>query len=107
VPGRRLSTKWKTLIPEGYRNRDTLSSVLINATLKCALPPVSLPQREYMERAREIWEELRLPPLKPKMPWYGYSLGNWPKELAEEAELAIRGQHYLTGEKVVRERKSV
>jgi 4-hydroxy-3-polyprenylbenzoate decarboxylase len=43
-----------------------------------------------MERSRSIWEELGLPPLKPRMPWYGYSLGAWTKEDEEEAELAVR-----------------
>jgi 4-hydroxy-3-polyprenylbenzoate decarboxylase len=34
---------------------------------------VSLPRKEFMERAKEIWEELGLPEVKPRMPWYGYS----------------------------------
>ena len=33
-----------------------------------------------MEQAKAIWEELGLPALKPEMPWYGYSLGQWPEE---------------------------
>lgn len=33
----------------------------------------SLPKKEFMERAREIWEEERLPKLNPKVPWYGYT----------------------------------
>ena len=35
-----------------------------------------------MEKAKLIWEELGLPPLRPEMPWYGYSLGQWPEEFA-------------------------
>ena len=35
--------------------------MLIDATLKHAMPPVALPGREYMERARELWERLGLP----------------------------------------------
>ncbi len=53
-----------------------------------------------MESAKAIWEELGLPPLKPRMPWYGYSLGVWSKEDEEEAELALTGDHFITGEKV-------
>src|SRR2546422_5609432 len=49
-----------------------------------SFPPVSLPKREYMEKAKKIWEELGLPPLFPKPPWYGYSLGDWDEELEEE-----------------------
>ena len=34
------------------------ATILIDATLKAAAPPLALPKREFMERAREIWEEL-------------------------------------------------
>ena len=53
-----------------------------------------------MERAREIWEGLALPPLKPESPWYGYSLGQWSEELDEEGKLAVEGKYYLTGQKL-------
>ncbi|UCG65957.1 MAG: UbiD family decarboxylase [Deltaproteobacteria bacterium] len=76
------------------------SALLIDATLKEPFPPVSLPKKEYMERAREIWEELGLPPLKPQSPWFGYSLGQWSEELDEEGKLAVKGKYYLTGEKL-------
>lgn len=107
VQGRRNSSKWKILIPEEHRNKPTLSALLMNATLKTALPPISLPAREYMERARAIWEELDLPPLTPRTPWYGYSLGQWPDELAQEAELAVKGDYYKTGQKVAGQREKV
>ncbi len=45
----------------GRRSND--SSMLIDATLKQAFPPLALPKREFMERARTIWEELGLPPI--------------------------------------------
>ena len=51
--------------------------MLIDATLKHAAPPLALPAREFMERARAIWQELGLPPLTPQPPWHGYSLGDW------------------------------
>ncbi len=38
-------------------------------------PPVSLPKKEFMERALKLWEKEGLPELKLKEPWYGYSLG--------------------------------
>ena len=41
------------------------------------MPPLALPKREFMERARKIWDELGLPALKPQPPWHGYSLGDW------------------------------
>ena len=77
---------------------------MIDATKKWDYPPVSLPKKEFMERARQIWEEEGLPKLKPKAPWHGYSLGYWPKESEEEAELAIRGEYYQTGEKLAKQR---
>lgn len=80
------------------------STLLIDATLKWDYPPVSLPRKEFMERARAIWEEEGLPKLKPKSPWYGYSLGYWSKEHEEEAELALKGEHYQTGEKLAKQR---
>lgn len=107
MQGRRNSSKWKILIPQEHRNKPTLSALLMNATLKTTLPPISLPAREYMENARKIWEELGLPPLKPRKPWYGYSLGEWPPELAEEAELAVRSEYFETGEKIATQRESI
>jgi len=80
------------------------SALLINATTKWDYPPVSLPKKQFMERARQIWEEEGLPELKPVTPWYGYSLGYWPKEFEQEAELALKGQHFQTGEKLALQR---
>ncbi|MCZ6485012.1 MAG: UbiD family decarboxylase [Acidobacteria bacterium] len=74
-----------------YDNEE--SSLLIDATRKADFPPLSLPKKEFMERARVIWEELGLPELKPKEPWHGYSLGFWPEDLAEEARLAVAGEY--------------
>jgi len=75
------------------------SALLIDATRPWPYTPVSLPRKEFMENAKEIWEELGLPELKPHMPWFGYSLGDWTKEDEEEAEIALRGDHFQTGEK--------
>ncbi len=83
------------------------SWMLCNAILKEPFPPISLPKREYMEHARELWEELGLPKLKPQMPWFGYSLGQWDEELDEEAALAVQGRHYETGEKLAARRVRV
>jgi len=85
--------------------RGSDSALLCNAILKEAFPPISLPKREYMERAREIWNELGLPPLNPESPWYGYSLGKWSEELDNEAQMAVQGEYYRTGEKLSRRRK--
>ena len=53
--------------PRSLRNDGQDASVLIDATLKEDFPPISLPKREYMERAKVIWEELGLPKLKPEV----------------------------------------
>jgi len=83
------------------------SALLIDATVKWDYPPVSLPKREFMERARQIWEEEGLPPLRVKEPWYGYSLGRWTEENEEEAAMAVRGEYGKTGEKFARSRTKV
>src|SRR6185312_3853859 len=74
------------------------SCILIDATRKADFPPVALPAREYMERARELWEELGLPDLDPRPPWFGYSLGLWPEEAAAQAKNAAAGDHASNGE---------
>jgi UbiD family decarboxylase len=83
------------------------SSLLIDATRKADFPPLSLPKKEYMIRAREIWEELGLPKLEPQEPWHGYLMGLWPEQLAEEAELAARGEHEKIWEKLRKTRVEV
>ena len=81
------------------------SALLINATLRQNVPPVSLPTRDYMVAAKKLWERLDLPVLRPEVPWYGYSLGQWDDELDEEAQLAVQGRHFETGEKLRKRRE--
>jgi UbiD family decarboxylase len=83
--------------PRSKRNGGQDASVLIDATLKENFPPISLPKREFMERAKVIWDELGLPELKPEAPWFGYSLGEWPDEMDEAAKRATRGEYFETG----------
>ena len=75
------------------------SALLIDATRPWPYTPVSLPRKDLMENAKEIWEELGFPELTPRMPWFGYSLGAWTPEDEEEAESALRDEHFVTGEK--------
>src|SRR2546430_8261630 len=91
--------------PRSKRNDGEDASVLIDATMKEDFPPISLPKREYMERAKEIWEELGLPKLKPESPWFGYSLGEWPDELERAAELAVKGDYFETGKLLAKRRR--
>ena len=94
--------------PRSQRNGGEDASVLIDATMKENFPPISLPKREYMERAKAIWEELKLPALKPETPWFGYSLGEWSDELDAAADAAVRGDYFEYGKKLVdRRRKDV
>ena len=74
----------------GRRGGD--STLLIDATLKTPMPPVALPARPYMERARAMWEELGLPTLKPQPPWHGYSLGEWDETWERHAVRAVEGR---------------
>jgi 3-polyprenyl-4-hydroxybenzoate decarboxylase len=92
--------------PRSLRNGGQDASVLIDATLKEDFPPISLPKREYMERAKKIWEELGLPKLKPESPWFGYSLGEWGQEFDAMAERAVRGDYLDNAEMLERRRRS-
>jgi UbiD family decarboxylase len=67
------------------------SSLLIDATLKAPFPPLALPTREYMERARKVWDELGLPALSPQPPWHGYTLGDWNDVWETYAKRAVTG----------------
>jgi UbiD family decarboxylase len=72
-------------------------TLLIDATLKADMPPLALPAKPYMERARQIWEELQLPRLTPQPPWHGYDLGEWHPRWTEFADRATRGEWMTTG----------
>ena len=65
--------------------------------MKGDLPPLALPKKEYMERARKIWEELGLPALRPQSPWHGYSLGDWLPQWDEAAARAVAGRYLENG----------
>jgi UbiD family decarboxylase len=83
------------------------SVCLIDATCKWPYPPVSLPGREFMERAIILWKQLGLPNLQLSEPWFGYSMGYWTDEEAEEAQLAVQGRYYETGETFRQSRRKV
>jgi len=82
------------------------STLLIDATLKGNLPPLALPKREYMERAKEIWERIGLPPLKPEAPWHGYSLGDWTEDWDQAALRAVQGKYVENGERTAKQRRN-
>lgn len=74
------------------------STLLMDATMKSPMPPLALPTREYMERARALWEEIGLPPLRPQPPWFGYSLGDWSPAWDAAAKRAAEGDYLVNGE---------
>jgi UbiD family decarboxylase len=92
--------------PRGPRDGGETASVLINATLKGTYAPVALPRREYMERARAIWERLGLPPLRPENPWHGYELGYWPLELERQARMAAASDYFALGRDMSNQRRN-
>jgi UbiD family decarboxylase len=73
------------------------AGLLIDATMKGDLPPLALPKKEFMERARGIWQELGLPALHPQPPWHGYSLGDWLPKWDEAAQRAVEGRWMENG----------
>jgi 4-hydroxy-3-polyprenylbenzoate decarboxylase len=92
--------------PRSLRNGGEDASILFDATLKEPFPPISLPKREYMEHARRIWEELGLPPLKPQVPWFGISLGEWQEEFDVMAERAVKSDYWVTGDIIAQQRRN-
>jgi hypothetical protein len=72
-----------------------------------ALSLFSFPKKQFMERALRIRQEEGLPSLKLKEPWWGYKLGYCPTEYEEQAETAISGDHYRTGEILAEKRRPV
>jgi UbiD family decarboxylase len=82
------------------------ASLLIDATLKADMAPVALPKREYMEHAKELWEQLGLPPLKPEPPWHGYELGDWSAEWDTLAARAAAGDWITNGERSHQQRRT-
>ncbi len=92
--------------PRSKRNNGVDASLLVDATLKEDFPPISLPKKEFMENAKAIWEELGLPKLKPEAPWFGYSLGDWSPRFEEMAQRAVRGDYFITGEEIAKQRRN-
>jgi UbiD family decarboxylase len=82
------------------------ATLLIDATLKADMAPVALPKREYMERAKVLWEKLGLPPLKPEAPWHGYELGDWSEEWDRIAARAAEGGWQANGERSAQQRRN-
>jgi 4-hydroxy-3-polyprenylbenzoate decarboxylase len=80
------------------------SALLIDATLKHAMPPLALPKQEFMENAKALWERLGLPPLKPESPWFGYSMGDWTEEWERYAAQATEG-NWMARENSYRQRR--
>jgi 3-polyprenyl-4-hydroxybenzoate decarboxylase len=102
-----METSYTAHFPTSNTGPQGASAMLIDATRKWPYTPVSLPKREYMERARAIWEELGLPPLRPRTPWYGYDLGVWPEEFRELAELGEQGRFEEAAARLMGRRRRV
>src|SRR5215510_8650752 len=90
---------------EHYPGAQGASAMLINACREHPYLPVSLPGRDFMEKAMERWQALALPELSLKAPWHGYSLSEWSEENKEEAELAVTGRYFETGAKLSKRRE--
>jgi 4-hydroxy-3-polyprenylbenzoate decarboxylase len=89
--------------PKSGKRED--STILIDATLKQDMPPLALPKREFMERALELWNELKLPPIAPQAPWHGYTLGNWNELYDTYACRAIEGHWEESGRETIKRRR--
>ena len=83
--------------PKSGGGRRGDSTLLIDATAKGPMPPLALPARDYMEKARAIWEDLGLPRLAPRPPWHGYDLGDWDARWDTFARRAVDGTWAQSG----------
>ena len=92
--------------PALVRGNGEDASLLIDATLKADMPPIALPKREFMDRAKVLWESLDLPPLKPESPWHGYSLGDWTDEWDDMARRAAEGNYLENGRRSAQLRRN-
>jgi UbiD family decarboxylase len=102
VPPEDFGEARSALIKEGK-----CSVLCIDATRPWAYKPTSLPKKEFMENAMQLWNRLELPPLQIKAPWFGYELGYWSDRNREEAELAVQGKHFEIGERAKQDRKKL
>jgi 4-hydroxy-3-polyprenylbenzoate decarboxylase len=102
---RLLNIRIAATAPEIYQTLID-ASVLIDATLKGTFPPVSLPKKEFMEQAAEIWDELGLPKLKRGSPRYGYDLGEWTAEFEHMADFAVKSEYWQTGKVIAQRRRN-
>ncbi len=81
--------------------------MLIDATSKQPLPPLSLPKKEFMDEALRLWQEEGLPKLQLKEPWWGIELSAWSEEWEELAKAAVEGDCYKAGELYSQRRRSI
>jgi 4-hydroxy-3-polyprenylbenzoate decarboxylase len=90
APDHGPSSDSEEIIPRDPRTAN--STLLIDATLKHIMPPIALPAKAYMERARELWTKLKLPPISFQAPWHGYQLGDWRESWQALAQNAAAGK---------------
>ena len=88
-----------------YGPNKSESTMLIDATQKHPMAPLALPGKEYMEHAKHLWEELKLPALSPKGPWHGYTLGDWTETWERFAQRTIVGDWEANGLETIKRRR--
>ena len=88
-----------------YGPKTADSTLLIDATQKYPMAPLALPGKAYMEHARSMWEELKLPALSPKGPWHGYTLGDWTETWERFAKRTIVGEWEANGLETIKRRR--
>jgi 4-hydroxy-3-polyprenylbenzoate decarboxylase len=91
--------------PKREHGQEEDSTLLMDATMKSDMPPLALPTREYMERAKAIWQELGFPALRPQPPWFGYSLGDWLPQWDQAAKRAVEGKYLENGRRSLKQRR--
>jgi hypothetical protein len=69
------------------------------------MPPLALPGKQYMERAKQLWEELKLPAVSAKGTWHGYELGDWTATWERFAQRAVASEWEANGLETIKRRR--
>ncbi len=92
---------------EFAKHPPTQSMMLINATMKWDFRPMSLPSKEFMDHALELWQELKLPQLRLREPWWGRKYALWSEDEEQRARMAVEGRWLEVGEMLAKRRKKI
>ena len=66
------------------------------------MPPLALPTKEFMEARARSGRNSGLPALTVRVPWHGYTLGDWTETWETFARRAVAGEWEKNGEETAK-----